>query len=115
LQCVTVVACCYSCNFVTLLFLLKILGVDHLFACVMIPKTPKKEDRVKMITLGGKHYLEESDLAKILNRTVQTVRVWRYAHMGPPYMKIGSVTLYPEEEVQKWIDARAKRSGGNNG
>jgi len=63
-----------------------------------------------MITLGGKHYLEESDLAKILNRTVQTVRVWRYARTGPPYTKIGSVTLYPEEEVQKWLDAKAQSS-----
>jgi len=68
-----------------------------------------------MITLAGKHYLEEADLAKILCRTIQTVRVWRYARTGPPYMKIGSITLYPEEEVQKWIDAGAKRSEGNNG
>ncbi len=63
-----------------------------------------------MIVLAGKCYLEDADLAKILCRTVQTVRVWRYTKTGPPYTKIGGIALYSEEEIQKWIDAKTKSS-----
>ena len=53
--------------------------------------------------------LTTSDLAKLLGKKDQTIRVWRSRGKGPRYIRLGGRTgrvIYFEEDVKEWLAAR---------
>lgn len=44
-------------------------------------------------------------LAQALAKSEQTLAGWRTRGFGPPYFSIGRRVLYPEKEVQNWLES----------
>lgn len=53
------------------------------------------------------------EVAKKLKVQPHTVRVWRVRGVGPPYIKLGRVVRYREEDVERWLAAH--RRGDTHG
>lgn len=51
-----------------------------------------------------KQYLSETDVARILNLSVVTIRNWRTRGRGPCYHKIGGVIRYDPDELRRYIE-----------
>jgi excisionase family DNA binding protein len=47
--------------------------------------------------------LSTEELAKRMRVNPSMVRRWRLADVGPPYLRVGTVYLYPISAVQAWI------------
>lgn len=50
-------------------------------------------------------YIDERAAAKKLGRSVRTLRQWRQRRCGPPFVKAGSLILYPEAGFPIWLKA----------
>ena len=48
-------------------------------------------------------YLPEAEVAVELGLTARTLRLWRQQRRGPPYLKIGSAVLYPQDGLLGWL------------
>ena len=54
------------------------------------------------------HLLTPSEVADYLRRPEKTLAMWRYRHIGPPYVKLaGGHVRYRRSAVEKWIDAQS--------
>jgi predicted DNA-binding transcriptional regulator AlpA len=54
-------------------------------------------------------FLTTKEVAAYLRSTPETVRYWRYMGTGPPAFKCGRRVLYPQADLEKWInEAQAK-------
>jgi hypothetical protein len=42
--------------------------------------------------------------------TLRTLSMWRYRQVGPPYRKLGARIVYPLDELDDWVEARAHGS-----
>jgi DNA-binding transcriptional MerR regulator len=48
-----------------------------------------------------------TEVAEQARTTVDTLRYWRHAGIGPPSFKLGRRVLYRSEDVEEWISAKA--------
>jgi hypothetical protein len=51
-------------------------------------------------------YVPEEELAKQLNVQVRTLRKWRRAGAGPPYVKVGREVHYRDEACAAWLKSQ---------
>lgn len=59
-------------------------------------------------------YRTEDELAKQLKErtgtgTVRTLRKWREQRVGPPWAKIGRITVYPNDGFEAWTKAQVQQ------
>ena len=54
-------------------------------------------------------YLNESELAAEIGRSIVTLRLWRRKGDGPPFTRIKRTALYKIENVRRWIDAQERK------
>lgn len=50
----------------------------------------------------------EQQVAEMLNISVRTLRVWRWAGRGPRFRKFGAAVRYAMNDIQEYVD-RAER------
>lgn len=60
-------------------------------------------------------FLNEKELANILNIKPETLRNWRWDGKGPIYIKIGSNVRYRMSDVQDFLNGRIRRSTSDMG
>lgn len=48
-------------------------------------------------------YLTETQCAKLLRRTLRTLRTWRAKGTGPAYTRIGREVRYRAEAINEWL------------
>lgn len=60
-------------------------------------------------------FLNEKELAKILNIKPETLRNWRWDGKGPIYIKLGSNVRYRMSDVQDFLDGRIRKSTSDMG
>jgi hypothetical protein len=51
-------------------------------------------------------FLTEAQCAKMLGRTVRTLRIWRTQGTGPAYTRIGAEIRYRVDAIREWLIAR---------
>jgi hypothetical protein len=51
-------------------------------------------------------HLRTRDAAAFLGVKPNTLRNWKAQRVGPPYRKLGTITLYDADELRAWLDAR---------
>ena len=56
-------------------------------------------------------YIPETAFARQIDRCVETVRRWRRARSGPPFVQIGVDVYYRREAVREWLLACETASG----
>ena len=71
---------------------------------VVLKMTDQPKDRR---VLDG--YLNESELAAEIGRSIVTLRLWRRKGDGPPFTRIKRTAYYSVEKVRRWIDAQERR------
>jgi predicted site-specific integrase-resolvase len=59
--------------------------------------------------------LKEKDVAEILNVEVATLRRWRWAGLGPAYLKLQGVVRYHPEIVAKFVAEGRRTSTSDPG
>jgi len=52
--------------------------------------------------------LDESTVAQKLGVKPDTLPAWRHRRQGPPYVKIGSLVRYRDDQLHAWIEARTR-------
>lgn len=53
--------------------------------------------------------LTPAEVSKRIHISEYTLRMWRRADRGPPFIVVGERTpRYPEEKLERWIEARTK-------
>jgi predicted DNA-binding transcriptional regulator AlpA len=55
------------------------------------------------------------ELARILNVKTTTLSRWRWAGIGPRFIKIGGAVRYAESEIQEFIEAGIRTSTSDGG
>ena len=61
---------------------------------------------------GIEPLISEKQLQDILGVGFQTLKRWRKAGMGPPYIALGPRRLaYRPSDVKEWLEARQRTSG----
>jgi excisionase family DNA binding protein len=50
--------------------------------------------------------LTVEEVAKLCNRSVDTVRYWRYKGLGPRFARMGRRVMARRSDVLEWIDAQ---------
>ena len=51
-------------------------------------------------------FLDDRDAAALTGFGVQTLRNWRFKHIGPPYTKLnGKAVRYSIQELLNWMEA----------
>lgn len=53
---------------------------------------------------------DENYLAKVLGCDVKTLQAWRTRGGGPPFVRVGRLVRYRNEDIQKWIESRLATS-----
>jgi hypothetical protein len=53
-------------------------------------------------------YLNESELAAQIKRSVVLLRLWRRKGTGPAFVRVGKTPYYKIETVRRWIDAQER-------
>ena len=53
-------------------------------------------------------YLSKAELAAQLHRTIRSIDRWALTGDGPPYTRIGKMTLYRRESVIAWLRSRER-------
>jgi predicted DNA-binding transcriptional regulator AlpA len=48
--------------------------------------------------------LRESEAARLLAVSAETLGAWRQARKGPPYTRLGSAIRYPEAALLRWVE-----------
>lgn len=64
---------------------------------------------------NNEQFLNEKELAKILNIKPETLRNWRWDGKGPIYIKLGSNVRYRMSDVQDFLDGRIRKSTSDMG
>jgi predicted DNA-binding transcriptional regulator AlpA len=64
--------------------------------------------------IGGS-LLNEHRAAEFLGLKVSTLRRWRWAGRGPPFIKLGSAVRYDPRELDEFVDAGRRRSTSDTG
>ena len=59
--------------------------------------------------------MNEHEVAAKLGLKVATLRRWRWAGRGPPYIKIGSAVRYQPPDIDALIDAGRRTSTSDRG
>ncbi len=59
--------------------------------------------------------LKESEVAKILNVSVNTLQQWRVERKELPYIRIGGGVRYPEQEIKKYLERKTVRPRESKG
>ncbi len=54
-------------------------------------------------------------LSKLLGVSERTLANWRWAGIGPPFLKIGSAVRYDPEAVERWLEERTHLSTAASG
>lgn len=49
----------------------------------------------------------ETEVAEHLRKNPKTLRNWRCARTGPPYLKVGGTVLYRWKDVERWLATQA--------
>ena len=49
--------------------------------------------------------LKDTDIAKMLNASLDTVRKWRTTNKGPVWVKIGGIVRYPRKDFEEYVAA----------
>lgn len=64
------------------------------------------------MTEPTRKYLTEEEAAAYLNRSVQTIRGWRWKNKGPQFIKdpMGAVH-YRQEDLDQWMTGSSKNAG----
>ena len=63
--------------------------------------------------IGG--LLDEYQAAEILGLKVSTLRRWRWAARGPPFVKLGSAVRYDPQVLTEFVDAGRRNSTSDRG
>jgi predicted DNA-binding transcriptional regulator AlpA len=59
---------------------------------------------------GGKEWIDDKALARMLDLSVETIQQWRGRDEGPPYAKLGPRAVrYRLADVRAWMSANVKR------
>jgi predicted DNA-binding transcriptional regulator AlpA len=58
--------------------------------------------------------IKEDEAAQILGIKVGTLRRWRSARMGPPYVKMGFAVRYDTADLQAYMDANRTANAKEN-
>jgi len=58
--------------------------------------------------------LKQTAVAKILCKSTAWLERARWAHYGPPYIKIGRSVVYDAKELEAWINEQPKFHGEQN-
>lgn len=61
-----------------------------------------------MITIEGKKYLVEKEMAEKYGLTIHWFRKVRYRGDSPPYYKLGGKIYYTENDVDEWFRKNLK-------
>lgn len=70
----------------------------------------QREDRMKTTNRTDRARLLPIDVvADLLNLSKATIYSWQSRRKGPPAVKIGSRLLFPEDELNAWIDRQPTR------
>jgi DNA-binding transcriptional MerR regulator len=51
-------------------------------------------------------FYRESEAAKELGLSPNTLRIWRKRGKGPPYYKVGKKVIYTSGDLAKWLNDR---------
>jgi len=54
----------------------------------------------------SERYLTRKEAAELLRRRPQTLRVWAMRGVGPPYIRVNGLALYPEAALRGWLEER---------
>lgn len=56
-----------------------------------------------------KRFLTEKDVAKMINRAPETLRVWRHKGIGPEYLTDPNGGIhYTQKKIDEWIHSGSK-------
>ncbi len=62
------------------------------------------------------HYLSEQEAANYLSLSPSTLRNWRVAGGGPPFVKISKRCIrYRRSDLDQWAEARVRKSTADRG
>lgn len=61
-------------------------------------------------SLETNRLLHEAEVAKILSVKVSTLRRWRWAGLGPLFIKVGAAVRYDPEDITAFIEAQRRSS-----
>ena len=61
---------------------------------------------VESVTLPATDLLGESELARLLGKSLRTIRRWSVERRAPLKVKLGRSVFYRRESVLKWIAAQ---------
>jgi len=76
------------------------------------PRAPRDErpEASQKLLMGD--YFEEEQLARELNVTRRTLRLWRLRHTVPPFGRLGKRIVYRVEAVRGWLASLDKPQRG---
>ena len=66
-------------------------------------------------SLESDHLLHEAEVGKILSVKVSTLRRWRWAGLGPRFIKIGAAVRYDPQDITAFIVAQRRTSTSDVG
>jgi len=52
--------------------------------------------------------LNQDGAARLINVKSETLAAWRHRRQGPPYVKIGDLVRYRDDQLHAWIEARTR-------
>ena len=66
-------------------------------------------------SLESDHLLHEAEVSKILSVKVSTLRRWRWAGLGPRFIKIGAAVRYDPQELKAYLANQVRNSTSDPG
>jgi len=66
-------------------------------------------------SLNEEQFLNEKELAELLNIKSETLRNWRWDGRGPIFIKIGSNVRYRMSDIEEYINGRIRKSTSDTG
>lgn len=60
--------------------------------------------------MSDRKVMDPKTAATYLRLAAQTLARWRVEGGGPPYLKLGGLVRYREEDLERWLDAHARLS-----
>ena len=64
---------------------------------------PRPQGAVESITLPTSDLLSERELARLLGKSLRTIRRWSVERRGPRKVKLGKSVFYRRESVLRWV------------
>jgi excisionase family DNA binding protein len=53
--------------------------------------------------------LTPQEAADLLKVPPATLAQWRWLRQGPPYIKLGHLVRYAQEQIERWLEANSSR------